>query len=37
MSLWLFSVYMDEVVREVNARVQDEGLVMLGEDGGSGG
>ncbi len=33
MSPWLFNVYMDGVVREVNARVQDEGLVMLGDDG----
>ncbi len=30
----LFNVYMDGVVREVNARVQDEGLEMLREDGG---
>ncbi len=29
---WLFNVYMNEVVREVNARVQGIGLVMLGED-----
>ncbi len=32
MSLWLFNVYMDGIVREVNASVQGEGLVMLGED-----
>ncbi len=31
---WLLNVYMDEVVREVTARVQGVGLVMLGEDGG---
>ncbi len=37
MSPWLLNVYMDGVVREVNARVQGEGLVMLGEDAGSGG
>ncbi len=37
MSPWLFNVYMDGVVREVNARGQGQGLVMLGEDGGSGG
>ncbi len=30
MSPWLFNVYMDGVVRDVNARVQGEGLVMLG-------
>ncbi len=36
MSLWLFNVYMDGVGREGNARVQGKGLVMLGEDGGSG-
>ncbi len=34
MSPWLFSGYMDGVVREVNANVQGEGLVMLGMDGG---
>ncbi len=34
MSPWLFSVYMDGVVREVSARVQGRGLVMMGEDGG---
>ncbi len=33
MSPWLFNVYVDGVEREVNARVQGEGLVMLGEDG----
>ncbi len=33
-SRWLFNVYMDVVVREGNARVQGEGLVMLCEDGG---
>ncbi len=32
MSSWLFNMYMDGLVREVNARVQDKGLVMLGED-----
>ncbi len=32
MSPWLFNVYMDGVVREVNARVQGKSLVMLGED-----
>ncbi len=37
MSLWLFNVYMDGVVREVNTRVQGKSLVILGEDGGSGG
>ncbi len=37
MSPWLFNVYMDGIVREVNARVQGKGLVMLGENGGSGG
>ncbi len=31
------NMYMDGVVREANARVQGEGLVMLGKDGGSGG
>ncbi len=36
MSPRLFNVYMDGEVREVNARVQGEGLVMLGEDGGEG-
>ncbi len=34
MSPWLFNVYMDGVVREVNERVQGKGLVMIGEDGG---
>ncbi len=33
LSPWLFNMYMDGVVREVNARVQGDGLVMLGEDG----
>ncbi len=33
----LFNVYMHGVVREVIARVQGEGQVMLGEDGGNGG
>ncbi len=32
-SRWLFNVYMDGVVRDGNARVQGEGLVMLCEDG----
>ncbi len=34
---WLFNVYMDRVVREVNAKVQGEGLVMLCEEGGGSG
>ncbi len=34
MSPWLFNVYMDGVVREVNARVEGKGLLMVGEDGG---
>ncbi len=34
MSPWLFNVYTDGVVRETNASVQGEGLVMLDEDGG---
>ncbi len=34
MSPWLFDLYVDGVVREVNARRQGEGLVMLSEDGG---
>ncbi len=33
MSPWLFNVYMDGMVRQVNTRVQGKGLVMLGEDG----
>ncbi len=37
MSPMLFNLYMDGIVRELNARVQGECLVMLGEDGGSGG
>ncbi len=37
MSPWLFNVYMDKVVREVNARVQGQGLVVLVEYRGSGG
>ncbi len=35
MSPWLFNVYMDGIVREVNARVQGKCLVRLGEDGGA--
>ena len=34
MSPWLFNVYMDGVVREVNARVQGAGLALVGENGG---
>ncbi len=34
MSSWLFNVYVDGVVREVKARVQGQGLVVPGEDGG---
>ena len=30
MSPWLFNVYMDGVVREVNARVLGKGLELLG-------
>ncbi len=33
MSLWLFSVYMDGVVREVNARMLGRGLSLAGDDG----
>ncbi len=34
LSPWLVNVYVDGIVREVNAKVQGEGLVMLDEDGG---
>ena len=34
MSPWLFNVYMDGVVREVNDRVLGNGLVLLSADGG---
>ena len=34
MSSWLFNVYMDSVVQEVNARVLGEGLELLGVNGG---
>ncbi len=30
---WLFSVYMDGVVREVNARMLGRGLSLVGDDG----
>ena len=33
MSQWLFNVYMDAVVREVNARVLREGLELLSANG----
>lgn len=33
MSPWLFNVYMDGVVREVNARVLGRGLELVGENG----
>lgn len=35
MSPWLFNLYMDGVVREVNARVIDQGVELVGENGGS--
>ena len=34
MSPWLFNVYMDGVVREVNVRVLGKGLVLLSSNGG---
>ena len=34
MSPWLFNVYMDGVVREVNVRVLGKGLELLSADGG---
>ena len=34
MSLWLFNVYMDGVVREVNVRVLGKGLKLLSANGG---
>ena len=34
MSPWLFNVYMDVVVREVNVRVLGKGLELLSENGG---
>ena len=34
MSPWLFTLYMDEVAREVNARVHGEGLTLVCENGG---
>ena len=34
MSPWLFNVYMDEVVREVNVRVLGKGLELLNANGG---
>ena len=34
MSSWLFSVYMDGVVREVNVRVLGKGLELLSANGG---
>ena len=33
MSPWLFNVYMDGVVREVNVRVPGKGLELLGVKG----
>ena len=33
MSPWLFNVYMDGVVREVNVRVLGKGLVLLSSNG----
>ena len=35
MSPWLFNVYMDGVVREVNVRVLGKGLELLSANGGS--
>ena len=35
MSLWLFNVYRDGVVREVNVRVLGKGLELLSTNGGS--
>ena len=34
MSTWLFNVYMDGVVREVNVRVLEKGLELLSANGG---
>ena len=34
MSSWLYNVYMDGVVREVNVRVLGKGLVLLSANGG---
>ena len=34
MSPWLFNVYMDGVVREVNVRVHGKGLELLSANGG---
>ena len=34
MSPWLFNVYMDGVVREVNVRVPEKGLGLLSANGG---
>ena len=34
MSLWLFNVYMDGVVQEVNVRELGKGLELLGVNGG---
>ena len=34
MSPWLFNVYMDSVVREVNVRVLGKGLELLSRNGG---
>ena len=34
MSPWLFNVYMDDVVREVNVRVLQKGLELLRANGG---
>ena len=34
MSPWLFNVYMDDVVREVNVRVLEKGLELLSANGG---
>ncbi len=33
MSLWVFNVYMDGVVREVNARMLSRGLSLVNADG----
>ena len=33
MSPWLFNMYMDGVVREVNARVMGRGVELVEEDG----
>ena len=35
MSPWLFNVYMDGVVKEVNARILGRGLELIGADGGA--